>query len=171
MSSRSVTGATYRRVRRPRALSPPREHLRDTFWFAPTGAMVGIVVVWALANELDTAIVDALRHDGAYDSIADDAQTVVSTISAAMMTFIGVVFSISLVALQMASGQLSPRVVRIFIRSRITKATFAVFLATLLLPLLTLTSHDSGPDPKFVTLSVVQPVRPSSWSRSACCRS
>ncbi|WP_405476893.1 hypothetical protein [Streptomyces sp. NBC_00009] len=96
MSSQSVTGTTYRRVRRPRALSPLREHLRDTFWFAPTGAMVGIVVVWALANELDTAIVDALRHDGAYDSIAelqsiaDDAQTVVSTISAAMMTFIGV---------------------------------------------------------------------------------
>lgn len=164
MSSQSATGPSSR-VRRPRALSPLREHLRDTFWFAPTGAMVGIFVVWFLADELDTAIVDTLRDTGAYDSIsqlqsiADDAQTVVSTISAAMMTFIGVVFSISLVALQMASGQLSPRVVRIFIRSRITKATFAVFLATFVLSLLVLTSYDSEPDPKLVrSVPVVQSV-------------
>ncbi|MEU8484010.1 DUF2254 domain-containing protein [Streptomyces sp. NPDC048641] len=164
MSSQSVTG-THGRVRRPRALSPLREHLRDTFWFAPTGAMVGIFVVWFLANELDAAIVGALRDAGSYDSISElqsvtnDAQTVVSTVSAAMMTFIGVVFSISLVALQMASGQLSPRVVRIFIRSRITKATFAVFLATFLLSLLVLTSYDSEPDPKLVkSVPVVQSV-------------
>ncbi|MFG3368742.1 DUF2254 domain-containing protein [Streptomyces sp. NPDC048156] len=164
MSSQSVTG-THGRVRRPRALSPLREHLRDTFWFAPTGAMVGIFVVWFLANELDAAIVGALRGAGSYDSISElqsvtnDAQTVVSTVSAAMMTFIGVVFSISLVALQMASGQLSPRVVRIFIRSRITKATFAVFLATFLLSLLVLTSYDSEPDPKLVkSVPVVQSV-------------
>ncbi|MFF1730468.1 DUF2254 domain-containing protein [Streptomyces sp. NPDC058247] len=164
MSSQSVTRA-HGRVRRPRALSPLREHLRDTFWFAPTGAMVGIFVVWFLANELDAAIVGALRDAGSYDSISElqsvtnDAQTVVSTVSAAMMTFIGVVFSISLVALQMASGQLSPRVVRIFIRSRITKATFAVFLATFLLSLLVLTSYDSEPDPKLVkSVPVVQSV-------------
>ncbi|MFF1688613.1 MULTISPECIES: DUF2254 domain-containing protein [unclassified Streptomyces] len=164
MSSQSVTRA-HGRVRRPRALSPLREHLRDTFWFAPTGAMVGIFVVWFLANELDAAIVGALHDAGSYDSISElqsvtnDAQTVVSTVSAAMMTFIGVVFSISLVALQMASGQLSPRVVRIFIRSRITKATFAVFLATFLLSLLVLTSYDSEPDPKLVkSVPVVQSV-------------
>ena len=146
-------------------MSPLREHLRDTFWFAPTGAMVGIFVVWVLADELDAAIVDSLRDAGEYDSISrlqsitEDAQTVVSTVSSAMMTFIGVVFSISLVALQMASGQLSPRVVRIFIRSRITKVTFAVFLATFLLSLLVLTSYDSEPDPKLVTsVPVVQSV-------------
>ena len=57
----------------------------------------------------------------------------VSTIGSAMMTFIGVVFSISLVAVQMASGQFSPRVVRLFVRSRITKVDAStVFLATFL---------------------------------------
>ena len=50
----------------------------------------------------------------------------------------------------MASGQFSPRVVRIFVRSRITKATFAVFLATFLLSLLVLTSYEqrAGPPPR-----------------------
>ncbi|MEU1048481.1 DUF2254 domain-containing protein [Streptomyces sp. NPDC005897] len=140
--------------RRPRALSPLREHLRDTFWFAPTAAMVGVFVVWLVAQELDAALVRSLQEDGDHDTLADllrfadDAKTVVSAVGSAMMTFIGVVFSISLVAVQVASGQFTPRVVRLFVRSRITKATFAVFLATFVLTLLVLTSYDSNADPR-----------------------
>ncbi|MCC8337947.1 DUF2254 domain-containing protein [Streptomyces sp. R1] len=143
--------------RRPRALSPLREHLRDTFWFAPTAAMVGVFVVWLAAQELDAALVRSLQDDDDYDTLAellrfaDDAKTVVSAVGSAMMTFIGVVFSISLVAVQMASGQFTPRVVRLFVRSRITKATFAVFLATFVLTLLVLTSYDSNADPRTAT--------------------
>ncbi|MFF5965495.1 DUF2254 domain-containing protein [Streptomyces collinus] len=143
--------------RRPRALSPLREHLRDTFWFAPTAAMVCVFVVWVGAEALDTAIVDALQEDRDYETLdellrfAEDAKAVVSAVGSAMMTFIGVVFSISLVAVQMASGQFTPRVVRLFVRSRITKATFAVFLATFVLTLLVLTSFDSVEDPRAVT--------------------
>ncbi|MFF8938153.1 DUF2254 domain-containing protein [Streptomyces paradoxus] len=143
--------------RRPRTLSPLREHLRDTFWFAPTAAMVSVFLVWVGAQALDTAIVDALQKDRDYETLdellrfAEDAKAVVSAVGSAMMTFIGVVFSISLVAVQMASGQFTPRVVRLFVRSRITKATFAVFLATFVLTLLVLTSFDSVEDPRAVT--------------------
>ncbi|WP_328345701.1 DUF2254 domain-containing protein [Streptomyces violaceus] len=143
--------------RRPRALSPLREHLRDTFWFAPTVAMVSVFVVWVGAQILDTVIVDALQEDGDYETLdellrfAEDAKAVVTVVGSAMMTFIGVVFSISLVAVQMASGQFTPRVVRLFVRSRITKATFAVFLATFVLTLLVLTSFDTVEDPRDVT--------------------
>ncbi|MFJ8463864.1 DUF2254 domain-containing protein [Streptomyces swartbergensis] len=156
MSDWMVTqGSTTRRRARP--LSPLREHLRDTFWFAPTAAMVSVFVVWAGAEALDTAIVEALRDEGDYDTLdellrfAEDAKAVVSAVGSAMMTFIGVVFSISLVAVQMASGQFTPRVVRLFVRSRITKATFAVFLATFVLTLLVLASFDSVDDPRAVT--------------------
>ncbi|WP_405508219.1 DUF2254 domain-containing protein [Streptomyces purpurascens] len=143
--------------RRPRALSPLREHLRDTFWFAPTVAMVSVFVVWVGAQVLDTVIVDALQEDGDYETLdellrfAEDAKAVVTVVGSAMMTFIGVVFSISLVAVQMASGQFTPRVVRLFVRSRITKATFAVFLATFVLTLLVLTSFDTADDPRDAT--------------------
>ncbi|MZF84326.1 DUF2254 domain-containing protein [Streptomyces sp. SID5643] len=143
--------------RRPRALSPLREHLRDTFWFAPTAAMVCVFVVWVGAVALDAAIVDALQEDRDYETLgellrfAEDAKAVVSAVGSAMMTFIGVVFSISLVAVQMAGGQFTPRVVRLFVRSRITKATFAVFLATFVLTLLVMTSFDSVEDPRAVT--------------------
>ncbi|WP_414720903.1 DUF2254 domain-containing protein [Streptomyces sp.] len=144
-------------------LSPLREHLRDTFWFAPVAAMAGVFLLWWVCSELDEAIVQSLQDAGEHEAvrdligIAEDAKTIVTTISSAMMTFIGVVFSISLVAVQMASGQFSPRVVRIFIRSRITKATFSVFLATFLLSLLVLTSYDARTDPRLVsTVPLVQ---------------
>ncbi|MCX4562373.1 DUF2254 domain-containing protein [Streptomyces phaeochromogenes] len=153
------------RRRRHRALSPLREHLRDTFWFAPTAALVLVFVVWSAATAADDAILTALRDAGDEDAVSDllgiaeDAKTVVTTISAAMMTFIGVVFSISLVAVQMAAGQFSPRVVRIFVRSRITKTTFAVFLATFVQSLLVLTSYDSQRDPSLVaSIPLVQSV-------------
>ncbi|MFD7163744.1 DUF2254 domain-containing protein [Streptomyces violascens] len=143
--------------RRPRALSPLREHLRDTFWFAPTAAMVLVFVLWVGASEADSAIVRALQDHQEFDAVDDlirivnDIKPVINTVSSAMMTFIGVVFSISLVAVQMASGQFTPRVVRIFVRSRITKLTFAVFLATFTLSLLVLTSFESETDPRLVT--------------------
>ncbi|ORT53361.1 DUF2254 domain-containing protein [Streptomyces sp. CB03238] len=138
-------------------LSPLREHLRDTFWFAPTAGLVCVFVLWLAAAGLDAEIVDYLRERRAYDeigdltAIAEDAKTIVTTVSSAMMTFIGVVFSISLVAVQMASGQLTPRVVRIFVRSRISKLTLTVFLSTFLFSLLVLTSYESETEPERVT--------------------
>ncbi|WP_435057978.1 DUF2254 domain-containing protein [Streptomyces sp. bgisy060] len=138
-------------------LSPLREHLRDSFWFAPVAAMVLVFLVWQGCAQLDGRIIETLQEADAYDAVGDlvavvsDAKTVVTTVSSAMMTFIGVVFSISLVAVQMASGQFTPRVVRIFVRSRITKATLSVFLSTFLLSLLVLTSYESETDPRLVT--------------------
>lgn len=120
-------------------------------------ALVLVCLLWGVADALDAALVETLRQNGDLETIrhlmgiAEDARTIVTTVSAAMMTFIGVVFSISLVAVQMAAGNLTPRIVRIFIRSRISKLTFAVFLATFLLSLLVLTSYDSDADPRDIT--------------------
>lgn len=145
-----------RGYRPPRALSPLREHLRETFWFAPTLTLVCAVVLWFVASAVDEQIVAYLKDEQAYDEImdlvalAEDTKTIVVTVSSAMMTFIGVVFSISLVAVQMASGQLTPRVVRIFVRSRISKLTLSVFLATFVFSLLVLSSYESTVDPRRV---------------------
>ncbi|MEV0275703.1 DUF2254 domain-containing protein [Streptomyces sp. NPDC050610] len=144
-------------MRRPRPLSPLREHLRDTFWFTPAVGLVGAIVLAAVVLTLDNLVVEALQEDGEYGTvsslikIAEDAKSIITTVGSAMLTFIGVVFSISLVALQMASGQFSPRVVRLYVRSRITKATFAVFLATFLFALLVQASYESEANPRTVS--------------------
>jgi uncharacterized membrane protein len=70
----------------------------------------------------------------------EDARTLLSTMAAALLTFTGVVFSLTLVALQMASTQYSPRVLRSFVRKPAVKAALAVFLATFIYSV-TLLSH------------------------------
>ncbi|WKU47791.1 DUF2254 domain-containing protein [Streptomyces sp. VNUA116] len=152
-----MTEAAGSGQRRPRPLSPLREHLRDTFWFAPTVGLLGAAGLAAGVLELDRFVIGALKRDGDYGTVesligvADDTKTIITTVGSAMLTFIGVVFSISLVALQMASGQFSPRVVRLYVRSRITKCTFAVFLATFLFALLVQASYEGTEDPRAVT--------------------
>ncbi len=144
-------------MRRPRLLSPLREHLRDTFWFTPTAGLVGAMALAALVLALDSLVIEALQEDGAYGTVSsliklsEDAKTIITTVGSAMLTFIGVVFSISLVALQMASGQFTPRVVRLYVRSRITKCTFAVFLATFLFALLVQASYEGNANPRTVS--------------------
>ncbi|MEU0132707.1 DUF2254 domain-containing protein [Streptomyces sp. NPDC006296] len=154
MNGKNVPDDGSRRVHRPPPVAAAlRERLRDTFWFAPTAGLVSVFALWWVLVDLDTWIVTLLKREGAYRELEDllafatDARTIVTTVSAAMMTFIGVVFSISLVAVQMASGQLTPRVVRIFVRSRISKLTLTVFLATFAFSLLVLTSYEGGAQP------------------------
>ncbi|MGW6917296.1 DUF2254 domain-containing protein [Kitasatospora sp. NPDC054939] len=140
---------------RYRPLSPLREHLRESFWFAPLLTCIGAVVLSVLTAWLDEAAVSAsVAETGSADELmrfTGAAKSVVSTVSSAMLTFIAVVFSISLVALQMAASQFSPRVLRLYVRSRLTKATFSVCLATFLFALLVQLSYDDSTDPTEVT--------------------
>ena len=69
-------------------------------------------------------------HEGLFPTNLDDARTLLATIAAALLTFTGVVFSITLVALQMSATQYSPRVLRTFVRKPVTKLALATFIAT-----------------------------------------
>jgi uncharacterized membrane protein len=69
-------------------------------------------------------------HQGLFPTNLDDARTLLATIATALLTFTGVVFSITLVALQMASTQYSPRVLRTFVRKPVTKLALSTFIAT-----------------------------------------
>ncbi|KDN87390.1 DUF2254 domain-containing protein [Kitasatospora cheerisanensis] len=152
------------RRRRPhyRALSPLREHLRESFWFAPLVACVGAVLLAGLTDLIDREIFAEATAEQTADtllSFASAAKSVVSTVSSAMLTFIGVVFSISLVSLQMAAGQMSPRVLRLYVRSRLTKATFSTCLATFVFALLVQLGYDETTDPtRAVSVPIVSTV-------------
>ena len=50
--------------------------------------------------------------------------------ASSMLTFVGVVFAITLVGSAAGQLQLSPRVIRTFVRSGVTKPAFGIFLAT-----------------------------------------
>lgn len=61
---------------------------------------------------------------------AESARALLSTISGATITTVGVVFSVTVVAVQLSSGQFSPRVTRGWFRDRGAQATVGLLVAT-----------------------------------------
>ena len=62
-------------------------------------------------------------------------------VPAITLAFVAVVFATTLVAIQLAASQYSPRTVRIFIRSGITRVTLGLFLATFVFSVILLISN------------------------------
>ncbi|MFZ6044315.1 DUF2254 family protein, partial [Vibrio natriegens] len=62
----------------------------------------------------------------------------ISTIASSMITVAGVVFSMTMVVLSLASSQLGPRLLRNFIRDPVTQVGLGIFTSTFLYCLLVL---------------------------------
>lgn len=116
-----------------------RERLRLSLWFLPA--------VFALGAALLAFVLTWVDHHLAADSsllffmfsgTADGARSVLSTIAQSMLTFTGLVFTITMLVLQLASGQLSPRVMRTFLRDRGNQVVLGLFVATFVYTLLIL---------------------------------
>ena len=67
-----------------------------------------------------------------------------------MITFTGLVFSITIVVLQLTSSQFSPRVLRTFLRDRLTQFALGTFVATFVYAVTVLRTVTSGDDTVFV---------------------
>ena len=84
-------------------------------------------------------------------SMSNNAATwLLSTVAGAMITTVGVVFSLTVVSLQLASDQFSPRVMRSFIRDRLSQGVIGLLVGTffyciLILPALNGESTDPAP--------------------------
>lgn len=68
----------------------------------------------------------------------EGARSILSTIAGSMITVAGVVFSITIVALTLASSQFGPRLLRNFVRDAINQVVLGTFVATYLYCLLVL---------------------------------
>ncbi len=118
-----------------------RERVTVSLWFVPTIFAVAAIGVANLTIWLD-AWVDApigVRPDLVSDP--GSAATFAGAIAAATLAFVAVVFATTLVAIQLAASQYSPRTVRIFIRSRVTRVTLGLFLATFVFSVIILVSN------------------------------
>lgn len=80
----------------------------------------------------------------------DGAREVLSAITSSMITFTGLVFSITIVVLQLTSSQFSPRVLRTLLRDRVTQLALGVFVATFVYAVLVLRTVSSLDDERFV---------------------
>ena len=105
------------------------ESVRDRFWVIPLLLVLGGIL--DRGRRRPSEVVGLPADWGLGDTVrTSTADTMLEVMSSSMLTFVGVVFAISLVSLQLASSQLSPRVIRTFVRSGVTKLAFGYFLAT-----------------------------------------
>jgi uncharacterized membrane protein len=64
----------------------------------------------------------------AFQGTAEDARSLLIVVSSTMITVTGLVFALTIVALQIASGQYSPRLLRNFMRDRGTQLVLSIFV-------------------------------------------
>ena len=129
-----------------------REAMRTNLWLVPAAEALVVLGVFVGTHAVDRA---AYRGDlqlpaWVLSGTADSARQILTAIAAAIMTVVGVVFSITIVALTLASTQFGPRMMRNFIRDRGTQLTLGTFVATFFYTILALVSIGGGPRGDFV---------------------
>jgi uncharacterized membrane protein len=117
------------------------DRLRSSFWFVPTimaGAAVALSFVTVALDKAVTIDRWLQAQSWSYTGGAEGASLVLGTIASSMITIAGVVFSMTLVALSLASSQLGPRLLRNFMRDTTNQLVLGTFVATFVYCLLVL---------------------------------
>src|SRR5262249_16180065 len=102
-----------------------KQTLRNSLIFWAVVALLAAFVVATLVRRLDQ--IEGWRVLGMSQ---EGARAVLSALSASMLTFIVFVLSATLIVVQLASGQLTPRIVKIVFAMRWVKFTLALFTFT-----------------------------------------
>lgn len=128
------------------------DSLRTNYWFVPAVVAASAVVLAAVTTSLDQAAQSdaGVALSWAYSGGPEGARAVLSTIAGSMITVAGTVFSITIVALTLASGQFGPRLLRNFIRDRGNQFVLGVFTATFIYCLLILRTVRGSDEHPFV---------------------
>jgi len=119
-----------------------REELRTNLWFVPLIEVVGAVALFVVTYAIDRAAFngDFRVPTWALSGSPDAARQILTTVAAAIITVVGVVFSIVIVALTLTSTQFGPRMLRNFIRDPGTQVTLGTFVGTFVYAILALGS-------------------------------
>jgi uncharacterized membrane protein len=92
--------------------------------------VVGAAILAALTTALDSTLVAADLPDWLYAGDADGARALLTTVAGSIITVAGVGFSITIVALVLASTQFGPRLLTLFMRDITSQVTLGTFAAT-----------------------------------------
>lgn len=122
------------------------EALRTNLWVVPMVEVVAAVALYVATHAIDRA---GYHHRLWLPSwivfgSADAARQILTALAAAVITVVGVVFSITIVTLTLASTKFGPRMLRNFIRDRGTQFTLGTFVAPFVYATLVLVSIGPG---------------------------
>jgi uncharacterized membrane protein len=103
-----------------------RQHLRQSLWAVP---LLGAVAGAALAV-VDLGLEDQVSLPREWSYSASTASSLLTTVAGAMIGLLGLVVTVGVLVVQMATGTLSPRFMRLWYRDRLQKLVLAAFTAT-----------------------------------------
>src|SRR4051812_9964641 len=103
-----------------------RQYVRQSLWVVPlVGGVVGVLLA-----TLDLWLESRIALPPAWTYSEGTANSVLSAAAAAMVGLVGLVVTIGVLVVQMATGTLSPRFMRLWYRDRLQKVVLASFTAT-----------------------------------------
>ncbi|WP_418768522.1 DUF2254 family protein [Mycobacterium neumannii] len=120
-----------------------RYHCRESLFALPALVLVIGIAAAELAAYLDDVVGVDTSLPLTLEMNSNAATWLLSTVAGATITTAGVVFSLTVVSLQLASSQFSPRVMRSFIRDRLSQLVIGLLVGTFVFCVLTL-RHISG---------------------------
>ena len=127
------------------------DRLRSSFWFVPAAMACLAVALAVSAVALDRAFAnDWLQSLGWSYAGAEGASLLLGTVAGSMIAIAGTVFSMTLVALSLASSQLGPRLLRNFMRDAANQVVLGTFVATFVYCLLVLRTVRRADEAAFV---------------------
>ncbi|MGI8643315.1 MAG: DUF2254 domain-containing protein [Thermomicrobiales bacterium] len=121
--------------------------LQDSLWFIPSLCTAAAVLLALLTVQIDQSIGTqrGASTEFIFGAGPSGARQVLGVIAGTMITVTGVVFSITIVALQLASSQFTPRVLRAFTGDPANQIVLGVFIATFTYALLVLRTIREAP--------------------------
>jgi uncharacterized membrane protein len=106
-----------------------REYTGGALWVWPSIASLVALILGLVMSQVTIGPQSPLAPL-AFQGTADDARGLLTTITSTVVTVIALVLGLTVVALQLASTQFSPRLLRNFLRDRSTQLVLSVFMAT-----------------------------------------
>jgi uncharacterized membrane protein len=102
--------------------------LRDSIWLVPAAIITGAVVLALVLVEVESP--DWLPGALTFGGTPEGARAVLSELAGATITVTGLVFSLTVLALQMAASQFTPRLLRTFLADRRTQVVLGGMLGS-----------------------------------------
>jgi uncharacterized membrane protein len=123
--------------------------LRSSFWFMPSLIVATSMILAVALIETDSIGGDRwlAQWPRLFGAGPEGARQLLSTLAGSMMSVMGITFSMTLVALALASSQYTSRILRNFMASRVTQVTLGIFagiFAYCLIVLLTIRGDGVG---------------------------
>ncbi|MGH7885699.1 MAG: DUF2254 domain-containing protein [Thermodesulfobacteriota bacterium] len=128
-------------------------NIKSSYWFIPTimlisSFLLSFFFIWIDGMLPEEKVPEILQFF--YLNRPEGARALLSTIAGSMITVAGVVFSITLVVLTLATSQFGPRILNNFIRDRGNQIVLGTFLSNFVYSLSVLRTIRGGEDNVFI---------------------